>query len=159
MLNGGFDGFAVNECAQELETVYRQAPSDLRFNADNSSIEHVMPDNLSEIWRQELEEKNPDQLQVQHESLGDTIGNLAVLLIPDNSKIKNLPFSEKKQVYLNPDETLPKFGVRRRHPISVCALNEYFRNHEKWGFSDILERGRVLANVAVSIWKPGIDIL
>jgi hypothetical protein len=158
VLNGGFDGFAVNECAQELETVYRQAPSDSRFNADNSSIEHVMPDNLSEIWRQELEEKNPDQIQVQHESLGDTIGNPTVLLIPDNSKIKNLPLSEKKQVYLNPDETLPKFGVRRRHPISVCALNEYFRNHEKWGFSDILERGRVLANVAVSIWKPGIDL-
>jgi hypothetical protein len=60
---------------QELETVYRQAPSDLRFNADNSSIDHVMPDNLSEIWRQDLEEKNPDQIQVQHESLGDTIGN------------------------------------------------------------------------------------
>jgi hypothetical protein len=144
---------------QELETVCRQTPSDLRFNADNSSIDHVMPDNLSEIWRHDLEEKNPDQIQVQHESLGDTIGNLTVLLIPDNSKIKNLPFSDKKQVYLNPDETLPKFGVRRRHPISVCALNDYFRNHEKWGFSDILERGRVLANVAVSIWKPGIDIL
>jgi hypothetical protein len=88
----------------------------------------------------------------------DTIGNLIVLLIPDNSKIKNLPFSEKKQVYLNPDETLPKFRVRRRHPISVCALNEYFWNHEKWGFSDILERGRMLANAAVSIWKPGTDI-
>jgi uncharacterized protein with ParB-like and HNH nuclease domain len=145
---------------QELEASHsNKAASDLRFSPDNSSVDRVMPDTLSDVWRQDLAEQNPDQLQVQHESLGDTIGNLTVLLIPDNSKIKSLSFSEKKQVYLHPDETLPKFGVRRRHPISACTLNEYFRNHDKWGFSEILDRGRVLANVAVSIWKPGIDIL
>jgi hypothetical protein len=42
--------------------------------------------------------------------------------------------------------------------MPACALNEYFRNREKWGFADILERGRALAKVAVSIWKAGIDI-
>ena len=144
---------------QELETFYSaNASSDLRFNTDNSSIDHVMPDALSEVWRQDLAEKNADQLHLQHESLGDTIGNLTVLLIPDNSKVKNLSFSEKKQVYLNPEEALPKLGLRRRQPIPACALNEYFRDREKWGFADILERGRALATVAVSIWKAGIDI-
>jgi hypothetical protein len=144
---------------QELETFYSEnAASDLRFNADNSSIDHVMPDTLSEVWRRDLGEGNADQLHLQHESLGDTIGNLTVLLIPDNSKVKNLSFTEKKQVYLNPEEALPKLGLRRRHPIPVCALNEYFRNRVKWGFGDILERGRALATVAVSIWKAGIDI-
>ena len=83
---------------QELETFYAaKATSDLRFYADNSSIDHVMPDTLSEIWRQDLAEKNPDQLHLQHESLCDTIGNLTVLLIPDNSKVKNLPFLEKNK--------------------------------------------------------------
>jgi hypothetical protein len=47
-----------------------------------------------------------------------------------NAKIKNLPFAEKKQVYLNPEETLPKLGFRRRHPVAACELNQYFRNHE-----------------------------
>jgi hypothetical protein len=117
-----------------------------------------MPDSLSEIWQRDLGEKNLDQLHLQHESLVDTIGNLTVVLIPDNSKVKNLPFSEKKQVYLNPEETLPKLGLRRRHHVLACALNGYFRNHEKWGFADILERGRALATVAASIWKAGIDI-
>jgi Protein of unknown function (DUF1524) len=144
---------------QELETFYSaKTSSDLRFNSDNSSIDHVMPDTLSEIWRRDLAEKNPDQLHLQQESLGHTIGNLTVVLIPDNSKIKNLPFAEKKQVYLNPEETLPKLGFRRRHPVPSCELNEYFRDQENWGFTDILERGRALAVVAASIWKAGIDI-
>jgi hypothetical protein len=144
---------------QELETFYSaNGSSDLRFNSDNSSIDHVMPDALSEAWHRELGEEDLDQLNIQHESLGDTIGNLTVILIPDNSKVKNLSFSEKKQVYLNPEETLPKFGLRRRQRVPTCALNDYFRNREKWGFADILERGRALATVAASIWKPGIDI-
>lgn len=144
---------------QELESFYASnGSSDLRFNSDNSSIDHVVPDSLSEIWQRDLGEKNLDQLHLQHESLVDTIGNLTVVLIPDNSKVKNLPFSEKKQVYLNPEETLPKLGLRRRHHVPACALNGYFRNHEKWGFADILERGRALATVAASIWKAGIDI-
>lgn len=144
---------------QEMETFYSaNGSSDLRFNGDNSSIDHVLPDTLSEVWRRDLAEKNADQLHLQHESLGDTIGNLTVLLIPDNSKVKNLSFSEKKEVYLNPEEALRKLGLRRRHPIPGCALNEYFRDREKWGFADILERGRALAKVAVSIWKAGIDI-
>ncbi len=142
---------------QELETFYSaKGSSDLRFNSDNSSIDHVMPDTLSEIWRRDLAEKNPDQLHLQHESLGDTIGNLTVVSVPDNAKIKNLPFAEKKQVYLNPEEALPKLGFRRRHPLPACELNQYFRNHENWGFADILERGRALAIVAASIWKVGI---
>jgi hypothetical protein len=144
---------------QEIETFYSaNGSSDLRFNGDNSSIDHVLPETLSEVWRRYLAEKNADQLHLQHESLGDTIGNLTVLLIPDNSKVKNLSFSEKKEVYLNPKEALRKLGLRRRHPIPTCALNEYFRDREKWGFADILERGRALAKVAVSIWKAGIDI-
>jgi uncharacterized protein with ParB-like and HNH nuclease domain len=144
---------------QELETFYSaNTSSDLRFNSDNSSIDHVMPDSLSETWQRDLGEKNVDQLHLQHESLVDTIGNLTVVLIPDSSKIKNLAFSEKKQVYLNPEETLPKLGLRRRHPVPACALNEYFRNHDKWGFAEILERGRALAAVAASIWRVGIDI-
>jgi Protein of unknown function (DUF1524) len=136
---------------QEMETFYSaNGSSDLRFNADNSSIDHVLPDTLSEVWRRDLAEKNADQLDLQHESLGDTIGNLTVLLMPDNAKVKNLSFPEKKAVYLNPEEALPKLGLRRRHPMPACALNEYFRNREKWGFADILERGRALAKVAVA---------
>jgi hypothetical protein len=85
-----------------------------------------MPDTLSEIWHRDLGEENLDQLHLQHESLVDTIGNLTVVLIPDNSKIKNLPFSEKKQVYLNPEETLPKVGLREATSCSNLLAERLF---------------------------------
>jgi hypothetical protein len=117
-----------------------------------------MPDTLSEIWRRDLGEKNPEQLHLQHESLGDPIGNLTVVLVPDNAKTKNLPFRREKTSLSEPRRDFTETRFRRRHPVPACELNRYFRNHESWGFADILERGRALAIVAASIWKAGINI-
>jgi hypothetical protein len=57
------NGFALYQKTfsylQELEASYSsKAPSDLRFSPDNSSIDRVMPDTLSDVWRQDLAEKN-----------------------------------------------------------------------------------------------------
>ncbi len=109
--------------------------------ADNYTIEHVMPQNknLSLEWQQEL----GDDWKSVHEKYLHTIGNLT--LTGYNSELSDRPFKEKKTIE----------GGFNSSPL---ALNESVRKEEIWNADAITRRAASLASVAVKIWTyPSIE--
>ena len=104
------------------------------INVENYTIEHVMPQDLTEVWQQDLGE---DSRQI-HDRWLHTIGNLT--LTGYNSEYKNLSFKEKRD--------MPEKGFR----TSPLYLNERLARSEKWNEAAILERGEELAEKALKIW-------
>lgn len=98
------------------------------------TIEHIMPKTLSEEWKNGLGE----QWELIHSKYIDTIGNLT--LTAYNSDYSNLSFMKKK--------TLPGRGFE----TSKLRLNEYVKNCDSWGECEILERARLLYELAEQIW-------
>ena len=103
-------------------------------SVDSYTIEHVMPQELSEVWKQDLGE---DWRQT-HETWLHTIGNLT--LTGYNPEYRNLPFKEKRD--------MPKKGFR----TSPLHLNESLAHAEKWDEANIRGRGAELVEIALKIW-------
>ena len=103
-------------------------PPDLR----GLSVEHVMPQKLTEQWRNALG-PNADAI---HARFLHTLGNLT--LTGYNPELSNGPFAEK----------------RRRLADSNLALNREIAEEAEWGPEQIRERAEQLAARAVEIW-PG----
>ncbi|MFC4060606.1 DUF262 domain-containing protein [Planomonospora corallina] len=99
------------------------------------TIEHVLPQTLTEEWLRELgtESENPKLL---HSELVHTLGNLT--LSGYNSELGNIPFKEKK-------EFLQHSGIAMNHRIAA---------EDRWGKAQILARAQELADRAITIW-PG----
>ena len=115
---------------RKLENYARKEP----INVENYTIEHVMPQNLTEDWQQDLGE----HWRHTHETWLHTIGNLT--LTGYNPEYRNLPFKEKRD--------MPKKGFR----TSPLYLNESLAHAEKWDEAKILERGTELVGRALKIW-------
>jgi len=98
------------------------------------TIEHVMPQTLSEEWKQELGE-NYSQV---HEIYLHRIGNLT--LTGYNPELSNRPFKEKRDM-LNE-------GLR----YSPLYLNHTFQYTERWDEAAIIARGQRFAERACEIW-------
>lgn len=99
----------------------------------NYSIEHIMPQTLTEEWQDMLGE---DWAQV-HEDWLHRLGNLT--LTGFNSVYSNSPFEVKK--------TIPN-GFNE----SAVRLNHFVRNQEEWTATQMEERGKRLAQRALLIW-------
>lgn len=102
------------------------------------TIEHVMPQNLSDVWKKELGE----DYRYIHEKYLHKIGNLT--LSAYNSEYSNLSFNDKLNLEIN--------GIGKGFKYSKLYLNEYISSQEKWGLSEILERSRLLFDKAIKIW-------
>lgn len=98
---------------------------------ENLTIEHVMPQTLSEWWQEHLGE---DWQEVYDLNL-HCIGNLT--LTAYNSEMSNAPFNDKKSIYFD----------------SHLELNKYFSEIGKWRKHEILHRSEHLANKAIDIWS------
>jgi uncharacterized protein with ParB-like and HNH nuclease domain len=94
------------------------------------TIEHILPQKLSEEWCIALGEKTKEK----HEKWVHTLGNLT--LTAYNSELNNKPFLEKLK-YLSE---------------SNISLNKYFHNLDKWNVEAIEDRGVQLAEIAVKVW-------
>ncbi len=101
------------------------------------SIEHIMPQTLSEEWRAQLSSEGEDPDQVRDE-LVHTLGNLT--LTAYNGSLSNSPFERKKQI----------FGD------SNLQLNKSLRDSAVWGRTEILARADELADNIVAIWPAPI---
>ena len=99
---------------------------------EDCTIEHVMPQTLSDEW--------VAALGVDHASIHDrslhTIGNLT--LSAYNGPLSNLPFNEKKQIFLE----------------SHLELNKDIAKQTEWSETQILNRGERLFEIANKLW-PG----
>jgi uncharacterized protein with ParB-like and HNH nuclease domain/predicted transport protein len=108
-----------------------------RIDTSNFSIEHVMPQNedLRPEWRAML---GSDWKTVQETWL-HRLGNLT--LTGYNSTYSDKPFSDKKTIA----------GGFSDSPL---RLNKFIREQPAWDAKTIEQRGKLLAEKAVTVWRP-----
>ncbi|MDR3109152.1 MAG: DUF262 domain-containing HNH endonuclease family protein [Planctomycetaceae bacterium] len=95
------------------------------------TIDHIMPQTLSEWWKTELGE---DWEEI-YDLFLHTIGNLT--LTAYNSELSNDDFPTKKKIYEE----------------SHLELNKYFAGNVSWTKEAIEKRAEHLANQAIEIWS------
>jgi len=102
-----------------------------QVKTDNLTLEHIMPQTLTNEWRTLLGEN----AQEVHTRWLHTLGNLT--LTPYNSEMSNNPFNDKLS-YLR---------------TSALTLdNQYFKNVPTWNAQEIQRRAEYLADIAVKVW-------
>jgi alkylated DNA nucleotide flippase Atl1 len=125
---------------RRLEESY---PTDVRLDWPSAklSIEHVMPQTLTDEWRDALAADGDDPDAV-HIELLHTIGNLTITAY--NGQLSNKPFERKSEILRD----------------SNLKLNGAISPAGKWARAEILARADELANRAIAIWPgplPGAD--
>ncbi|GAA7008642.1 DUF262 and DUF1524 domain-containing protein [Helicobacter pylori] len=108
-------------------------------NTKGLTIEHIMPQELTEEWERDLGEN----FQEIHDKYLHTIGNLT--LTGYNSEYSNKSFQEKR-------------GMEGGFKDSPLGLNQGLRNLESFGEEEIKKRANDLADLALKIWTyPKLD--
>lgn len=104
------------------------------------TIEHVLPQTLSEDVRHEFAKGLPKDADVayEHERIVHTLGNIT--LTGYNSELSNKPYSEKHGMYRD----------------SALQLNKAIAKEDRWTTQEILARGAQLAEKIIELW-PGPD--
>ncbi|WP_231182262.1 DUF262 and DUF1524 domain-containing protein [Helicobacter pylori] len=103
------------------------------------TIEHIMPQKLTEEWERDLGEN----FQEIHDKYLHTIGNLT--LTGYNSEYRNNSFQEKQ-------------GMEKGFKDSPLRLNQGLRDLESFGEEEIKKRANDLADLALEIWTyPNLD--
>ncbi|GHT07481.1 hypothetical protein FACS189426_00960 [Bacteroidia bacterium] len=114
-----------------LETLEENFAHKENVSFDNLTIEHIMPQTLSEWWQKELGEEWAET----HDLFLHTIGNLT--LTAYNSELSNDDFPTKKRTYSE----------------SHLDLNKYFADKLNWTKEEIEKRAAILAKEAIEIWS------
>lgn len=102
------------------------------------TIEHVLPQTLTDAVRDAFAAQLPEDVDVayEHERVVHTIGNLT--LSGYNSELSNKGFAEKR--------TMLK--------ASGLLMNQEIADHDAWGAPEIAARGAQLAEKIIALW-PG----
>ena len=94
------------------------------------TIEHVMPQTLSDAWKEHLGPTwEEDQEQFLH-----TLGNLT--LTNYNAELSNAPYGEKRTLFAT----------------SHVELNRHFESVDRWTATEIEHRSEILSDLALSLW-------
>jgi hypothetical protein len=101
-----------------------------RADTGTATIEHVMPQKLTDWWKEHL----GDEWEDDHESLLHTLGNLT--LTGYNSELSNESYPEKQKLFA----------------ASHIELNRYFEDVPTWNTGEIERRADVLSDLALTIW-------
>jgi uncharacterized protein with ParB-like and HNH nuclease domain/predicted transport protein len=104
-----------------------------QVEVEEYTIEHIMPQNLSDEWKLMLGEN----WQYVYDNYLHTIGNLT--LTGYNSELSYKPFLQKKKMEGGFDE-------------SPLRLNRSVRAFSVWNEATIKERADILANAVIKIW-------
>ncbi len=108
-------------------------------NTKECTIEHIMPQTLTEEWERDLGEN----FQAIHDKYLHTIGNLT--LTGYNKEYSNNSFQEKR-------------GMEKGFKQSPLRLNQGLRDLESFGEEEIKKRANDLADWALKIWTyPKLD--
>ena len=122
-------------CMYVLKRLAKIGRQESAINAEGLTIEHVMPQKLSEEWKHNLG-SNHDKI---HDEVLHRIGNLT--LTEDNSSLGNRSFIEKRRIYAK----------------SVVKMTRKLEKHQKWTEGEIIDRSKDLAEEASRVWPypPG----
>ncbi|GAA9771696.1 DUF262 and DUF1524 domain-containing protein [Helicobacter pylori] len=108
-------------------------------NTQKCTIEHIMPQELTEEWERDLGEN----FQAIHDKYLHTIGNLT--LTGYNLEYSNKSFQEKR-------------GMEKGFKDSPLRLNQGLRDLKSFGEEQIKKRANDLADLALKIWTyPKLD--
>ncbi|GAA7976819.1 DUF262 and DUF1524 domain-containing protein [Helicobacter pylori] len=108
-------------------------------NTQKCTIEHIMPQELTEEWERDLGEN----FQAIHDKYLHTIGNLT--LTGYNQEYSNKSFQEKRDM---------EKGFKQ----SPLSLNQDLKDLESFGEEEIKKRANDLADLALKIWTyPKLD--
>ena len=120
---------------ERLENGDSRETSDIisRMNDGTYTIEHIMPQTLSNDWKQDLGE---DWSRI-HEEWINTIANLT--LTGYNSNYQNKCFKDKK---------LAENGFAK----SPLRLNKFLHECEKWTETELKQRQQLLVMEAMKLW-------
>jgi uncharacterized protein with ParB-like and HNH nuclease domain len=113
-----------------LETIEESFEHKEQVPFDSLTIEHVMPQTLTEQWQIEL----GNDWEITHELLLHTLGNLT--LTAYNPELSNDSFEKKKE----------------RFNASHLEMNEYFSQVSSWTKDEIERRASVMAERALTVW-------
>lgn len=97
------------------------------------NIEHIMPQTLTNKWKEELGEKYEEI----HSKYLHTIGNIT--LTGYNSKLSNKSFSEKRD-------------MDKGFKDSRLYLNKYISTIDHWNEDEIIKRSEILFDRSLDIW-------
>ncbi|MBI5213063.1 MAG: DUF262 domain-containing protein [Nitrospirae bacterium] len=114
-----------------LETIEENYAHKEPVPFDNLTIEHVMPQTLSEWWQNHIGK----DWEETHELFLHTIGNLT--LTAYNTEMSNDDFTTKKKTYNE----------------SHLEMNKYFAPLSSWTRTEIESRTEALAKQALEIWS------
>jgi hypothetical protein len=120
------ESFQVSHAA----LIYRLRTRFLRIEAENLMIDHIMPETLSEHWKEHL----GGDWAVVHADFLHRLGNLT--LTQENPSIKNADFEVKKAWYA----------------LDNLMMNAGMKNIRYWRKYQIDQRSGVLAAFCVKIW-------
>lgn len=120
---------------ERLENLGTREDKDIYRHLENGdySIEHIMPQKLSDAWKQEL---GPD-FQDIHDTWLHRLANLT--LTGYNSHYSNASFKAKKEM----ENGFVDSGIR---------LNQWIARKKSWGVDELTERNALLTEKALSIW-------
>lgn len=121
------------KCHLVLSSLERSFEHPERIDLGNLEIEHIMPRVLNDWWKAHV---GADWEKV-HAELLHTVGNLTFVAGEVNPQLSNSPFPEKKDWFMK----------------TKVNLSEYLQALNKWTRPEILERGKLLSQNAVEIWK------
>lgn len=124
---------------RRLEESYGHAEP-IDWSASKLTIEHIMPQSLTDDWRQTLAASGEAPEEI-HSALRHTLGNLTVTAY--NGKLSNSPFERKQQILEG----------------SHLELNRTVAASNQWGQDEILKRADELADRAIAIWPGPVAIV
>ncbi|RSN51508.1 GmrSD restriction endonuclease domain-containing protein [Actinomadura sp. WAC 06369] len=106
------------------------------FAAAELTIEHVMPQTITQDWLDLLapEVTDEDGPAALHAEIVHTLGNLT--LTAENSRLSNRPFDRKQEIF----------------DASTLRMNREIADAPSWGRAHILDRADALAERCVALW-------
>lgn len=116
---------------ESLEDSFRHPE---RVDPTQLTIEHIMPETLTQDWKRYLGENWEDV----YYTYVHTIGNLTLVGGPPNSQIRNKLFLEKKDQWYNLS--------------NVELTKQIAEKWSAWRAAEITERAEGLAQIALRIW-------
>lgn len=131
------------ERAKEILIALTNREKGIIADPNEVSIEHILPQNISEKWIKsifgsKLTTEEISKKRKELEQYINNIGNLTLISLEDNERIRNLPYDKKVEYYR-----------KSMYPLT----KEIPLKYSKWNTNSITKRAEELSEKILSTWK------